>query len=453
MCAPGSFAKAGKVANAADASTTASGCTACPSGHYQPDAHQSSCLACESKSDDVTTYVATGVNDTAGTGATSCDAISLETDFLDEPWVRTAAASATVLLACALVCCVGGRCLTSTSTGKRCRRWACGGKGGRGGYHSSDSDTSSSEDDDEDGSLYLSRGREGRYTVTSKVLEVFDAPSLNARRVGPPKERGDELIVEANSDDWLLLADNEGWVLGFHPARGARVAKVRNTPSPRTGKTTKSFKSAVHDHLNQPKRRTHGSNSSSSSNLVSQKGSSSSSGKGGATKRASALGGRLLGKSRAYQPEVKRNDATAGGAGGGGASGAYYAVVVEDGDLLAVGGAPAPPPPTSSSGVSGRLTRSPSRSRSNANNNSDADGLSHFKRAAQVRAAAANVPQPATSINPYKLMPTQVYSGSDDVLLEDAPLPPPRPPGNPPRMVPRELFEDGQQTTCVLRLY
>ena len=442
VCAPGSFATSGAAAVASTA-TASSGCTACPSGKYQPDAHQSACLACESKSDDATLYAASGINATAGTGATICEATSVDNLFLNEPWVRTAAAGVALILACALVCCVCGRCFTSTTAGKRCARRFCGYRGNGDGFDTSDSSSSDEDcENDDDGSLYLSRRREGRYMVTSKVLEVFETPNLNARRVGPPKERGDLLVVEANSDDWLLLADDEGWVLGFHPTRGARVAKLRNRPSPRTGKATKTFRSRVHEHIRQQKRQSHASklnSSSSSTNLTSQNGSiGGGRGPRSSMRRASAFGERLLAQSNlAYRPEVKRTDATTatggGGSGNGNGSRAYYAVVVEDVDLLTLGGAPPPPPG--------------SRSRTRSVASSDHDGLSHFKRAAQMRAAAANVPQPPSSVNPYKLMPTQVFSGSDDVLLEDAPLPPPRPPGNPPRMVPRELFEDGQQTT------
>ena len=307
-------------------------------GRYQPDPQQSKCLACAT----LGAFSTAGANGTAGTGATACVAASPRDRAA--PWLEyTAAAASLVLvsqLALALACGVGAKCL-ATRAGKRLtHRW----RGSDGGF---DSDSESSSGDDGEP---LSRRREGQYTVTSKAVEVLDAPSLTAARVGPPKQRGDLLDVEASTDgDWLLLAHNEGWVLGFDPLRGARVALVRYASSPRSGKTTKAFRSSVHQgSANNGTARAPGSGrSKNSSGSFKNSGALSSGGGGarGAARRASAFGARLLAprdKAGTNKLEVKRGEQGSVVAHAA-ATEAYYAVAVEDGDLLALGGAPPPP--------------------------------------------------------------------------------------------------------------
>jgi hypothetical protein len=41
--------------------------------------------------------------------------------------------------------------------------------------------------------------------------------------------KGDELEVVAAKEDWLLLADDGGWVLAFDKKFGARVSQLGKT--------------------------------------------------------------------------------------------------------------------------------------------------------------------------------------------------------------------------------
>jgi hypothetical protein len=68
-------------------------------------------------------------------------------------------------------------------------------------------------------------GRAGRYEVTCKRLDIYEGPHLTERKIHQ-KVFGDVLNVVASKDDWLMLDDGEGWVLGFDKNLGARVSLV-----------------------------------------------------------------------------------------------------------------------------------------------------------------------------------------------------------------------------------
>ena len=65
----------------------------------------------------------------------------------------------------------------------------------------------------------------GRYTIICDQLTVYDGPSKYSPRRGQ-RNRGDELLVVAAKDDWLALAEGEGWVKGYSAAQGHRVQRV-----------------------------------------------------------------------------------------------------------------------------------------------------------------------------------------------------------------------------------
>lgn len=61
--------------------------------------------------------------------------------------------------------------------------------------------------------------------MTCTRLDIYEGPHLSERKIHE-KLNGEILNVIASKDDWLLLDEGEGWVLGFDKHLGARVSLV-----------------------------------------------------------------------------------------------------------------------------------------------------------------------------------------------------------------------------------
>jgi hypothetical protein len=67
--------------------------------------------------------------------------------------------------------------------------------------------------------------------------------------------------------------------------------------------------------------------------------------------------------------------------------------------------------------------------------------------------ASGAPPPPPSSVNPYSMIETRTFLGSDGGRGEDEQLPPPRPSGLPPREVSKALFENAGKRTYEVQYY
>jgi hypothetical protein len=424
--------------------STLSLCISCPVDYYQPSTHSANCLKCSDQDESGITFSTDGA-----TGATECVEATTSSscrygfDAGCQQWFQVGAASMSFIII--ILVCLGII--------------------GRSFFMAKSSFTAKFEEYYDDDEVMYGTRRAGRYEVTCKKLDVYEGPHPSERRVHS-KNHGDVLNVIASKDDWLLLDDGEGWVLGFDKNRGARVSLIddndyslegRMSEAASRRKSKGNFRSSIYggrmsisskkrqSKVNYDENEDEEQGSAKVTHRKSRRSSIAAVAAGGkklARRASSIIAHPVQAISSLYEASVQNS--VIGGANSR-AMPAYYEVEVDEDE--------------EASKEWEKQIEERKKQEAFAFMEQEEEGIvSSMVKALPTLPTIfvrpgdqSKAPPPPSDTNPYDLIETKKYLGSEGGVEEA--LPPPRPTGLPPSTVPRELFEDAHKSTYEVQYY